>query len=196
MKIIPYAFLLIFLIISAAFSQTLPLDSAHLAKEKLVMSCDEGSSAPLKVYKLCQGGRELHIFPSEILQFTNLHELNISMNFIESLPDSITKLKYLTELNISTNNLKTLPNSFTELERLKTLDLSNNPQLDFAPVFQVLSKMKSLETLDLSYNNLKEIGIIKAIPKSLKVLHIEGNEFSADEINQITEKLHGIDVRF
>jgi len=58
--------------------------------------------------------------------FTSYHDLVLSYNGLNSLPDGFTHLNNLTGLDLDENNLSILPEEIGHLVNLTELDLSGN----------------------------------------------------------------------
>jgi hypothetical protein len=113
--------------------------------------------------------------PTEIGSLTDLSELDLRGNILESLPIEITHLDQLTRLYLDDNMFRKLPAAVCDLTGLKVLGLSNN-RLDNLP--PEIGNMTSVIRIDLKNNHLgrlpKEFGDIR----ELNVIDISSNEFS------------------
>ena len=141
----------------------------------------------------------LTTFPSEILSCTNLQVLNLSNNGIMKLPVGLSQLKYLKSLNLSSNQglnasdlsevfeaatfnlsyldlsscgLLDLPENLGKQKNLTTCLLSNNRLTNLPYSMMELSNLK---TVDLSQNELHEMGWVTGYWWSLKKLYLDGN---------------------
>jgi internalin A len=77
-------------------------------------------------------GRFLTVVPPDLVQLTNLQELDLSHNQLTILPPEIAQLTNLQELDLSHNQLTILPPEIAQLTNLQKLDLSHN-QLTILP---------------------------------------------------------------
>lgn len=155
---------------------------------------DSASKEPFKIRKLDLRGKDLKIMPSEILKMEHLFHLNMSDNQLVQIPGNIKRLKSLTELNISGNQIKKLPNRFLDIKYLEYLNVSNNQLQNINPFFisffylRVLDisnnqiseitdihLLKNALSLNLSYNQIKEIPVTINQLKRLKVLDLSNN---------------------
>ena len=82
------------------------IHTLHLTKNYLI---DKSAS-------LDQSG---HAWLTDLKAFTNLTQLSLRDNKLESFPISICSLKSLTDLNISSNRIKEIPPEIGHLERYK-----------------------------------------------------------------------------
>jgi Leucine-rich repeat (LRR) protein len=95
-------------------------------------------------------------FPKEILEFTDLKQIVIISNSLESITPDIAKLTSLKKLDFSGNNLKTLPVEIGQLTNLKTLRLNKNP-LESIPA--EIANCKNLTSLVIKGTNLSDEAI-------------------------------------
>eukprot|EP01104_Vermistella_antarctica_P019108 TRINITY_DN7334_c0_g1_i1.p1 TRINITY_DN7334_c0_g1~~TRINITY_DN7334_c0_g1_i1.p1 ORF type:complete len:582 (+),score=133.56 TRINITY_DN7334_c0_g1_i1:52-1746(+) len=151
------------------------------------------------------GGVELNLSDCEIrkvnrsiLRLKLLVCLNLSMNYLQSLPSFISNLKDLEELNVESNEIEELPSALLSLKDLRILNAIAN-KLDKLPgpiarwgkleVLEVghnniqelpedFDQMKSLKTLNYSYNNLREIPDKVWKVTTIQVLDVSGNQLS------------------
>jgi Leucine-rich repeat (LRR) protein len=80
------------------------------------------------------GLHELPIIPTELLDGPPIKSVNLSGNFLETIPVWLAQLHHLTDLNISNNRLTELnPHVMGHLSHLKTLDISSNTTIGFLP---------------------------------------------------------------
>lgn len=93
---------------------------------------------------LTSGGRAIG-FPS-------LHQLCVSMNRLQALPD-ISSWTSLITLSADENSINAIPDGFTQLESLKSVDFSSN---DIRVVPPQVGRMEHLAMLQLSANPLRE----------------------------------------
>lgn len=181
-------FFLCFLVFDFSFvlaNESVLLDSSALAGKKLFLGMQETLQNEDAVYKLCLGGQELKEFPDEATHLGNLQELNISQNFIETLPESFCMLKNLTELKMSTNSFSMLPECFNTLTNLRHLEIATNSKLNWSEVLPMICRLKSLQYLDLSDNEISYIPECLFDLINLKQLYIGGNKISKETTDHI-----------
>jgi Leucine-rich repeat (LRR) protein len=79
--------------------------------------------------------------------------LQLSSNFISSLPDTLFNLQ-LAELHLAHNKFTVLPDSIGQLTSLVVLDISNN-ELESLP--STITKLRNLSSLNAASNKLKAL---------------------------------------
>lgn len=104
------------------------------------------------------GFPELKELPKEMCELTQLTQILIMNNKIESISPDIVKLTSLKKLDLTGNQLKTLPVEIGQLENLETLKLSNNP-LESIPV--EIGNCTKLSSLVIKDTKLSEADIQK-----------------------------------
>ena len=111
-------------------------------------------------------------------QMKNLKAFNLSYNFIDSpLPAGWSNMESLEELAIVESGINgELPPEWSDLSNLKELNLEHNEITGTIPSSWV--QMESLEWLDLDYNNLSGIFPLLRGMKSLRTLHLSGQNFT------------------
>ncbi|KGL58953.1 leucine-rich repeat domain-containing protein [Polaribacter sp. Hel1_85] len=135
-----------------------------------------------KLTKLYLSGMNLNgALPSEIDDFSELLELNLSQNQLNLLPTEIGNLSKLTSLNINSNyGITTLPAVVGNLAELVSLTFSNT-QIDLFPTsLGNLSKLKNLEfastritLLPPEIGNLSELTRLVAAPNNIASIPTE-----------------------
>ncbi len=105
----------------------------------------------------------LTFFLEEVLNLTEIHDLNFGNNLIPTIPPEIERLKSLVNLYLNNNKLTRLPKEISKLNKLKRLSLNNN----------------NLSELPLCICNLSE----------LIILHIANNKITKlpEEIGNLTK---------
>ncbi|XP_015109989.1 leucine-rich repeat-containing protein 7 [Diachasma alloeum] len=105
----------------------------------------------------------------------NLRVLNLSDNFLSTLPSVISLLIHLEDLDLSKNRLSTTPDVILTFRSLKKLSLRDN-LLTELPDLEVL---EHLEQLDVSKNSLVSLPASLASLTRLKQLDLSFNHFRA-----------------
>ncbi|MDY5968698.1 MAG: leucine-rich repeat domain-containing protein [Bacteroidales bacterium] len=99
---------------------------------------------PLQVYQLQIRYKRLKKVPLVVFECKNLRVLDLSKNFIDTLPPEIGTLANLEELNLHRNKLRSVPPEMGRLKNLRVLNLSRNPILELPPEMCSLSKLEKL----------------------------------------------------
>lgn len=94
--------------------------------------------------------------PTELYDFTELTEIDLSNNKIKTISAKIRAFKQLEYLNISNNSINKLNKALEELPHLKKLDISNNKFIEFPQVICNLKQLEYLNIVDLNHLLLGE----------------------------------------
>ncbi|XP_016121133.1 leucine-rich repeat protein SHOC-2-like, partial [Sinocyclocheilus grahami] len=113
--------------------------NAEVIKE--LNKCREENSMRLDLSK-----RSIHLLPSSIKELTQLTELYLYSNKLQSLPAEVGCLSGLVTLALSENSLTSLPDSLDNLKKLRMLDLRHNKLREIPAV---VYRVTSLTTLYL-----------------------------------------------
>lgn len=156
--------------------------NAEVIKE--LNKCREENSTRLDLSK-----RSIHTLPTSIKELTQLTELYLYSNKLQSLPAEVGCLSGLVTLALSENSLTSLPDSLDSLKKLRMLDLRHNKLREIPPV---VYRLTSLTTLYLRFNrittvekdirNLSKLTMLSIRENKIKQLPAEigeknGNEF-------------------
>jgi Leucine-rich repeat (LRR) protein len=104
------------------------------------------------------GDKNIHQFPTEILELNRLENLNLSSTPIGSLPEDIGKLRRLKTVSLAGCGLSTIPASLFNLARLQRVDLSQN---NIRSIPGTLGSLAQLEFLDLESSPVEEASLLK-----------------------------------
>ena len=128
-------------------------------------------------------------FPTQILNLTNLEDLNLSSNlFFGSIPPELALLTNLKRLDLSTNSISgEIMLSLTMMPNLAYLDLYANL---FTSLPSEIGLMTNIEYLDLGFNQFNgalptEFGLMT----NIEYLHLQFNSFAGSiptEIGRLT----------
>jgi len=160
--------------------------SIHAQRDRVYTSLSEVKE-PEQVYVLHLNYKRLKHVPAQIFTFTNLVELDLSKNMIDSLPPDICRLTHLEVLNLCRNKLHSLPDSIGRLTELRVLNASRNPILDLP---ETLGLLVNLEELILNLT-----GVVSLPPScftlnySLKVIDLRACPLTYDNQVAIEELL-------
>ncbi|GIL65590.1 hypothetical protein Vafri_19329 [Volvox africanus] len=125
----------------------------------------------------------LEQLPTEVLQLTELEELQLSGNCLMDLPDEISRLTALRRLGLAGNLLTSLPPGLGALTGLEGLWLHGNL---IASLPQQLSNLGALRALSLAGNCLEGVpsGSLAGLT-SLTDLTLAGNQLEALPPNEL-----------
>ena len=118
--------------------------SASFAQPNYVYTSLDKVMHPDSVYILSLKRNKLDTFPSIILSFSNLRELDLSHNKIKTLPKEIGQLSNLEILNLDKNKITYIPEEIGKLSNLRELRLSRNKIYDLPESMSNMSNMKRL----------------------------------------------------
>ncbi|KAL1856299.1 hypothetical protein VTK73DRAFT_8397 [Phialemonium thermophilum] len=90
--------------------------------------------------------------PGHVLRMPSLHQIYVSMNRLQSLPD-VSGWTSLVTLSADENSINAIPDGFTTLGELRSADFSSN---DIRTVPAEIGRMENLAMLRLSGNPLRD----------------------------------------
>lgn len=160
--------------------------NAEVIKE--LNKCREENSMRLDLSK-----RSIHMLPTSIKELTQLAELYLYSNKLQSLPTELGCLSSLITLALSENSLTSLPDSLDSLKKLQMLDLRHNKLREIPAV---VYRLTSLTTLYLRFNrittvekdirNLSKLTMLSIRENKIKQLPAEiGTQREASKQSQI-----------
>lgn len=121
--------------------------NAEVIKE--LNKCREENSMRLDLSK-----RSIHMLPTSIKELTQLAELYLYSNKLQSLPAELGCLHSLVTLALSENSLTSLPDSLDSLKKLQMLDLRHNKLREIPAV---VYRLTTLTTLYLRFNRITTV---------------------------------------
>ncbi|KAI6652830.1 Leucine-rich repeat protein 1-like [Oopsacas minuta] len=162
------------------------------------------TTLPQSLLKFTASNTKLFKFDLRLTRLKNLNELNLSSNFIKTLPDCINEMRltslilennkleclpeafgtgllanHLTLLDLSHNEISALRMEFYGFSELRTLDISSNLITELHPNLQLFQKIRDLI---LQSNQLKSIPISIYKLKNLGVLDLTQNPFIVEGV--------------
>lgn len=150
---------------------TLYFCSLSAQPDRVYTSLDQVTD-PQEVYILSLKKHRLKEFPSEILTYTNLRQLNLSHNRIRHIPDSIGCLTQLKVLNLSHNPILELPASIAQLTHLEELILNMTGIVALPPESKTLNytlHLLDLRACPLTYDD--QVSLEQLLPSPQKRWH-------------------------
>uniref|UniRef100_A0A8C4HZ41 protein-serine/threonine phosphatase n=1 Tax=Dicentrarchus labrax TaxID=13489 RepID=A0A8C4HZ41_DICLA len=148
-------------------------DLTHLNLKHNFLPADQRFS---RLRSLNLSNNHLGQFPLAICDIPTLTEVNLSCNYLASVPSSVGAMSNLQTFLLDGNSLDELPNELGSLQRLSYVGLSFN---QFNHVPQVLEQMASMEKLCMAGNNLETLTLQNF--RLLRVKHIDLRYGSVDE---------------
>ena len=141
----------------------------------------------LQLKLLDLSGNWLTSLPDAVEQLRSLKFLLLRSNQLVSLPDSIGQLRSLSDLDLRNNNLTRLPDSIGQMESLNDLILKSN-QLTVVP--ESVGQLRRLVFLNLGSNRLAELFELGGL-RSLAYFDIDNNQLTSlpDSIGEL-QSLH------
>ena len=111
----------------------------------------------LKLVQTCSNWSKLVYFRIQEIEeeafkdLTDLKGLDLSLNIISTVGDTLEPLTNLMKLNLSDNYITSLPRkAFHALEKLSTLDVSNNTIVEIGMDFQYLKQPQNFNSFSRS----------------------------------------------
>lgn len=159
-------------------SPSQPSDTARRRPDtaRLFTSLQEALRFPESVYKLDLSDQKLGAYSDSLGRFRNLRYLSLRGAGLERVPSSIVELTELRELDLSRNLIQTLPPKLARLNRLHTLYLNEDPQLNLLRSLEVLAKLRGLRELHLESDNITVVPALIGKLKGLENLYLNDNE--------------------
>ncbi|KAK2578306.1 hypothetical protein KPH14_002582 [Odynerus spinipes] len=108
-------------------------------------------------------------------RYERLQTLDLSKNYLLSLPPTIGLFKYLRDINISFNRFTELPEHIYEISTLETIEANDNllTKIDASS----LKKLKRLAVLNLANNNIDSVPAELGNLTNIRTLMLSGNCF-------------------
>jgi Leucine-rich repeat (LRR) protein len=124
--------------------------------------------------QLSVGLNSIESLPSSICSCTNLLIFLFHSNLLTSLPDCISTLTKLTSFSVGHNNIKILPD-LSEMNKLITIFLANNQLESLSPT--MFEKMQNLQEFNVGDNKIHSPVPNVSQCKKLRLFYIYGNLF-------------------
>ena len=153
--------------------------------DKVYRSLSEVNN-PQDVYILRLRWKRLRAIPPEVFTFSNLRELDLSRNSIDSVPPEIGRLSHLQKVVLSRNLIRHLPVEITLLQELQQLDLNRNPLADLPDGLAFLPGLRELVLWSTNITALPET--FSELDGTLQLLDMRSCSLSLSE-QQVIEAL-------
>ncbi len=121
--------------------------------------------------------------PGRTIAMPALHQLCVSMNRLQTLPD-IGGWTSLVTLAADENSINAIPAGLTELERLRSVDFSSN---DIRTVPAEIGRMENLTNLRLSGNPLREKKFCSISTEEMKTILAQRLEPAPEDVAEPVE---------
>ncbi len=146
-----------------------------------IAACREDGAASLNL-KNPVGSKEL---PSEVWTLTQLKDLSLWWNNLESISEEIGRLKHLESLYVESDQLKQLPNQIVSLSRLRHLEVIGGQMTELPADF---CRLSALRTVIFQRTQLQELPASFGDLNRLEVAEMDNNQFSKlpDELSGLT----------
>jgi internalin A len=118
----------------------------------------------------------LQVLPDELSGLKQLRKLSLAGNQLCDLPDWLAELGQLAELDLSRNQLTALPESLSHLAQLRQLKVCEN-RLESLP--ETLGRLARLQELDVESNQLKVLPKSIGRLSALRRLQVSNNQLMA-----------------
>ncbi|KAG9248518.1 hypothetical protein BJ878DRAFT_547929, partial [Calycina marina] len=105
----------------------------------------------------------LKSLPAHFGAFRSMRTLNLSSNFLDFFPEFLCDLKTLIDLDMSFNYIASVPAEIQKLNNLERFAITNNRLTGSLP--ETFSELLSLKEVDVRYNALTSINVIAQLPK-------------------------------
>lgn len=131
---------------------------------------------PDSVFRLDLSKEQLKTFPTEILRFKNLTELDLSRNKLTDLPENFF-FPNIEVLNLTKNKFEVFPESICKNTSLKQLLIGKNELSEFP---ECIGDLAELNILDAWFNPITTLPESIAELKKLKSLDLRGMNYSTE----------------
>ncbi|KAI1373162.1 hypothetical protein F4677DRAFT_430417 [Hypoxylon crocopeplum] len=145
----------------------LPLTELLIRKNKLsgtLIGPGMESFPQLQILDVAANQIQMIVESDQTLKLPSLHQLTISMNRIQSLPDMSSWTSLLT-INGDENSITAFPEGFTSLESLRHVDFTSN---DIRVIPPEIARMDSLAMLRITGNPLRDRKFTSLTTEELK----------------------------
>lgn len=142
--------------------------------EEATMARDQG----IPIYRIDLSKKRLKQFPSELIPWTEIREINLNQNKITEIDADLRDWIYLEEFSAASNRLTRFPASVLSWRQLKELDLGDN-FIDSIPMD--LDELSALKNLSLWSNIIGYYPASLGDLPQLEWLDLQLNDMTAEE---------------
>jgi len=128
---------------------------------------------------------KVYFFPKGLGKFTSLKELVLGGSLLKFISPDFKKLSKLQSLQVINSPLIDLRDLVTRLSDFKSFKKLSLTRCNFSEFPPEIAKLTDIEELDLSGNQIKMIPMSIGRIKGLKVLNMQGNPLTEDNIRQV-----------
>lgn len=161
--------------------------------DRLFKSLEEALQAhPDSVYRLDLSRASLKAVPSEIFQFKNLRELDLSKNKLAELPSKFIFEK-LEVLHLTKNKFKDFPQVICKNKGLKQLFLGKN---HLSEIPECIGELSELIIFDIWFNTVSIIPDSITQLRKLKSFDLRGMNYSEEFQKEWRKKLPWVEIQF
>lgn len=122
----------------------------------------------------------LEEIPAEVWSLSEITSLDVSGNFISSIPDDIAKLGQLKTLKLNNCEFTSFPQSLLKLDGLEELEMNENKVSELPEAFVQLKRLKRLDISNC---------LFKDLPTSLYKLELKKLDLSGNMLSRIERPL-------
>lgn len=120
--------------------------------------------------------------PKEIKYLTELKNLELRINKIDSIPHELGELASLEKLDLYSNKIKTITDSISNLEKLMRLNLGFNDSLEYLP--NSINHLTNLENLNIQGTELETLSDLSML-NNLWYLNVASNRLDFSELENV-----------
>lgn len=161
--------------------------------DKMYTSLEDALAvSPDSVFRLDLSKKRYTELPQEVMQFSNLRELYLSKNKLDSLPTNFF-FEGLRILDLSKNKFKIFPADICKNESLRNLFMGKNKMSEIP---ECIGNLHDLIILDIWFNPIDDLPESMTKLRNLRSLDLSGLNFTKDFQKKWTELLPWVKIEF